>query len=586
MDVPPRLRIFRPADSDPAAEEMSSPVDAPALDSSIVPSDSTSGSTSVVSVPQREAVTSRESDNGQSLWRRLVPFTGSLILLVLLSGCSAFRPLKGVPVQNLPWESRGESRANMETIDLSRLGQTPAPAYLLDSGDVLAIYIEGVLGRVEEVPPVYIPQNGDSHPSLGYPIPVREDGAISLPLIPPLMVRGMTIPQVEDLVRRTYTSDKQILEKGRERILVSLQRARSYKITVLRQETSNIPLVSQASGSIQLGQTKKGTGQIVVLPAGENDVLHALTLSGGLPGLDAQNAIYVLRRPRQHVIPARMPISARTPSRPSSRTSTQPTIQLTSGQGAYGGRYGFAAAGAGINGGPQWGHSVPEPDPTQSVDLEGYGHSAPHAFGQAPNVGGGATIDSTGERGAYCPPELKPYLSSGVQIFRIPIRLRPGEEAQFSEPDIILFDGDIVFIETRETEIFYTGGLLGGGQYLLPRDYDLDVLDAIAVAQSTQGQGGGTGFGSRIGGISSVNQDISVSASDLVVIRRFPDGQRMNIKVNLNRALRDPNENLIIQPGDRLILRYRPMEAIGAFIERNLLAGAVFSLAAQQATSK
>lgn len=484
-------------------------------------------------------------------------------------------------------ECRGESRANMETIDLSRLGQTPAPAYLLDSGDVLAIYIEGVLGRIEEVPPVYIPQNGDSNPSLGYPIPVREDGTISLPLIHPLMVRGMTIGQVEDLVRRTYTSDKQILEQGRERILVSLQRARTYKITVLRQETSNIPLVAQSSGSIQLGQTKKGTGQIVVLRAGENDVLHALTLSGGLPGLDAQNAIYVLRRPRQSPFPARMPISARTPSQTSPRTSAQPPIQLTSGQGAYAGRYGLAMPAAGSNGRPQWGHSVPEPDPTQPVELEGASLSMPQGgFGHSPGTGGGATMDSTGDGGGYCPPELRPYLSSGVQIFRIPIRLRPGEEAQFSEPDIILLEGDIVFIESRETEIFYTGGLLGGGQYLLPRDYDLDVLDAIAVAQSQQSSSGGTGFGSRIGGISAINQDISVSASDLVVIRRFPDGQRMNIKINLNRALRDPNENLIVQPGDRLILRYRPMEAVGAFIERNLLAGAVFTLAAQQAQAK
>ena len=56
----------------------------------------------------------------------------------------------------------------------------------------------------------------------------------------------------------------------------------------------------------------------------------------------------------------------------------------------------------------------------------------------------------------------------------------------------------------------------------------------------------------------------------------------MNIKVNLNQALRDPNENLIIQPGDRLVLRYTCMEAVGAFIERNLLAGSIFGLAASQ----
>lgn len=581
MDVPPRLRIYRPADFDPAADEASSPMDAPAMDSSVVPA----GSVTVPTDPLLDAAAVGDSDVGQSLWRRLVPFTGSLLLLVLLSGCAACRPLPGTPVRFLAPEYHGPSRANMETIDLSRLGQTPAPAYLLDSGDVLAIYIEGVLGRVEEVPPVFIPQNGVSNPSLGYPIPVREDGTISLPLIPPLNVRGMTIPQVEDLVRRTYTADRQILEKGHERIMVSLQRARTYKITVLRQETSNVPLVGQSSGSIQLGQSKKGTGQIVILQAGENDVLHGLTVSGGLPGLDAQNAIYVLKRPRPQAFPHHRPITTRTPSKAFLQTGTETPIQLTSGQGAYAGRDDFVTPATGKK--AQWGHSLPEPDPTQPVELEGNFQPVPQAnSGYAPGAGGAPLDSGLGQGGAYCPPELRPYLSSGVHIVRIPIRLHAGEEALFSEPDIILFDGDIIFIESRETEVFYTGGLLGGGQYLLPRDYDLDVLDAIAVATSQQVSTGGNGFGSRIGGISAVNQDISVSASDLVVMRRFPDGQRMNIKINLNRALRDPTENLIIQPGDRLILRYRPLEAIGAFIERNLLAGAVFSLAAQQATAK
>ena len=47
---------------------------------------------------------------------------------------------------------------------------------------------------------------------------------------------------------------------------------------------------------------------------------------------------------------------------------------------------------------------------------------------------------------------------------------------------ILLHDGDIVFIESRETEVFYTGGLLGGNQFALPRDYDIDVVRAICAA--------------------------------------------------------------------------------------------------------
>ena len=612
------LRIFRPAATDVIADIPVPPSDAPALEPTLPASDKKAAELVAGSAVTDAASVGAGADSHEqpriappvgmssgptkltglpaSLMQRLMLFTGCVVMGILCSGCSAFRPLKGVPVQALPWDMRGVSRANMETIDLSRLSQSQPPAHLVDSGDVLAVYIEGALGKIEDVPPVFMPQNAESQPSLGYPIPVREDGSISLPLIRPMVVRGMTIAQVEDVVRRTYTVDKQILEPGGERILVSLQKPRTFKVTVLRQEASNSLVTSQSgNGSIQLGQTKKGTGQIVTLQVGENDVLRALTLSGGLPGLDAQNAIYILRRPRA----AYQPWMAGTTV---SRKSASPTpVQLTSGLNPYGARYVTPIPSE--NGrGEAWGHSSPQQPVEEGhlVQLEGAGtpdgweqgqvnpvqaqqavppgpHSPPFAE-NAPLPEHSPSLAN----GPYVPHELQDFMSNGARVLRIPIRLHPGEEANFGEQDIILHDGDILFIESRETEIFYTGGLLGGGQHMLPRDYDLEVLDAISIAQGGQQSGGGAGFGSRIGGISAVNQDISVSASDLVVIRRMPDGSRMNIKVNLNKALRDENENLLIQPGDRLILRYTPIEAVGAFIERNLLAGSLLGLAAQQ----
>lgn len=531
--------------------------------------------------------------------QRQVLLLSCLLCWMSLPGCSAFKPLHGIPVQALPWEERGISRANMETIDLSRLGQALPPAHFVDSGDVLAIYIEGILGRIEDVPPVFMPQNSESQPSLGYPIPVREDGTISLPLIRPISVRGMTIAQIEDLVRRTYTVDKQILESGKERILVSLQKARTYKVTVLRQETSNSPFVSQTSGgAIQLGQSKKGTGQIVVLPVGENDVLRALTLSGGLPGLDAQNAIYVLRRAQasQRPFAYGIPISQKSKTKVKSRAESTAPIHLTSGENAYGGRYGGTAQPIAGGQSAAWGHSAPQSTTGRLVQLEG---AAPTVVRPAPSQalepGDGpppaALLGNEGlltqplpimPNGVVVPSELRPYMAQGARVLRIPIRLSSVEQANFCEADIILNDGDILFIESRETEIFYTDGLLGGGQFVLPRDYDLDVLDAISIAQGKQSQSGGSGIGQRVGGIAASNQDITVSASDLNIIRRLPDGQRINIKVDLNLALRDPNENLLIQPGDHLVLRYTCIEAVGAFIERNLLAGSIFGLAASQ----
>src|SRR5262249_59933536 len=39
-----------------------------------------------------------------------------------------------------------------------------------------------------------------------------------------------------------------------------------------------------------------GRGHVVDLPAYENDVLHALALTGGLPGLDAYDAVLIARQ--------------------------------------------------------------------------------------------------------------------------------------------------------------------------------------------------------------------------------------------------------------------------------------------------
>ena len=161
-------------------------------------------------------------------------------------------------------------------------------------------------------------------------------------------------------------------------------------------------------------------------------------------------------------------------------------------------------------------------------------------------------------------------------IVKIPIRLSPGEQVNLTREDIILHDGDVVFIESRDTEIFYTGGLLGGGQYTLPRDYDLDILGAISIAQG----GNNSSNGKSTGGPSALNQDVTISASNAIILRQLPNGTQLPIKVDLYQAVRDPSQRVLIQPGDYIILQYTKSEAIAAFIERHLLEGALFGLAA------
>src|SRR5260221_2037845 len=78
--------------------------------------------------------------------------------LAVMQGCAALsNPVaNGIPVRKLPPELLGESKANLQTIPLSLLRQPRADAYKLAAGDVLGIWIEGVLGEKGQPPPVRV----------------------------------------------------------------------------------------------------------------------------------------------------------------------------------------------------------------------------------------------------------------------------------------------------------------------------------------------------------------------------------------------------------------------------------------------
>ncbi len=460
---------------------------------------------------------------------RWVVLSGALVV-PLCSGCAAFHPIDGVPARYLPDEFKSPHRDDTVPIDLSLLKQTPPKDYLIDAGDVLGVYVESVLGNAElSVPPVHVPQNQDDPPSIGFPIAVRSDGTITLPYLDPIDVRGMTIQQVEQRVREGYTKDHPILQRDSPPpVMVTLQKPRGYRVLVVRQEvgtdfTSEGAISTFNPGNFgNLGASKRGNAGVMRLPAYKNDVLHALAESGGLPGLDAANAIYVIRNNRAPIVVDEEPVES-------------DEIELQSGE---------------IDG-IVWGHAMPL---QSSVTFEDqWGHC------ELPFIIGNATIESP-------------------QIVKIPLRLAPGEVPHFSEDDIILEDGDIVFIDTREREIYFTGGLLGGGQFTLPRDYDRDVLQAISIALS--GSDPGNTVNRSIGGVASLNQDVTVGASNIIVLRKLPNGTEVPIKINLYEALRNPSERVLIQPGDYVMLQYTKLEAVGAFIERHIIAPASLGVAA------
>jgi hypothetical protein len=268
---------------------------------------------------------------------------------------------------------------------------------------------------------------------------------------------------------------------------VTLIRQRTYQVLVVREDSAGG--FDTATGTA--GPLRRGLAKAVDLKAYQNDVLHALSETGGLPGLDAKNEIKILR-------------------------------------GAFADAQGRAAL---LNG------------------MEG----------------GGYDVEDT------CKTK-----NDNPNIVIIPLRVRPTDPPpSYREEDIILTTGDIVFISTREREVYYTGGLLSGREQLLPRDYDLDVLGAIAVANGSIAVAAGSGGGGQgamfAGGSGSfTNPRGLIPPTEVIVVRTVEGGYQIPIKVNINRAISNPAERILIKPGDLVLLQYTPIELIANIALNNV----------------
>ena len=117
----------------------------------------------------------------------------------------------------------------------------------------------------------------------------------------------------------------------------------------------------------------------------------------------------------------------------------------------------------------------------------------------------------------------------------------------------MLTDGDVLVVGARPTEVYYTSGLLRGGEHPIPRDRNLTVFEAVALAGGPISTGARGGFG--LG---------TVGPTELNVIRSNGRNGRVNIRVDLSRAS-DPSQQILVAPGDHLILRNKPIETIGNF---------------------
>ena len=160
-------------------------------------------------------------------------------------------------------------------------------------------------------------------------------------------------------------------------------------------------------------------------------------------------------------------------------------------------------------------------------------------------------------------------IGNAASYVRIPMRVPPGSAPPFRPEDVILHDGDIIFIEARDTEVFYTGGLLFAGQYPLPRDYDLDVVEAIVLVRSAVVNGGvnNINFSGTL-----LQQGIGFPNPSLItILRQTPDCGQVAIHVDLNKALRDPRERVTIRARDLIILQQTTGEALTGYLTNTVL---------------
>ena len=428
-------------------------------------------------------------DNHVSTANRHRNFAYRMMLLVAtvvsfsMTGCTAlFSPIDTIPASRIPPQFLAEPQASKVPLDPARLRQTKPEFYTLDSKDVLGVFIEGVVGNFDEAPPVNDPgPNSDLPPAIGYPFPVRQDGTLSLPLIKPIPVRGLTIEQAETLIQRAFRGGPEPILKENGRIIVTLLRERTYRVFVVRQDNSFAQRGQQFQGQGQRAQVtdrsdQSSRGFVLQLPAYKNDVLNALLQTGGIPGVNAKPEIRILR---------------------GDRLNTAKRDQ-------------------------------------QLAEFYRTNSAEQFPYGQVPNF------------------------EDATNAIRIPLRLKPGQVPNLRSEDIILRDGDVVYVDTRETDVYYTGGLLGGGEFPIPRDYDLDVLSAIALA------GNGIATGQRTGLLGGAAQN--VPPTELIVLRRIPGDRQLAIRVDLNDAINDPRQRILVKRGDTLVLRFKPQEEAINFV--------------------
>ncbi len=409
--------------------------------------------------------------------KRTLRYVLPLLLLGSLCGCQTTGyTTELIPASKVPCDLRGPVRGRCTPYPLTSLGQDKPAAHIVDAGDKLSVYVYGVIPSSRDESPViqrtqpvnqrYYPPNGSvSGATIGLPMEVDPNGLLDLPLIGQINVAGMTLSSVTETIKRLYR-EKQVVQEGSERVQVSLITPRVRRIVVIREDTPSPNVALLQPG--QVDHIHRGSAEVVDLPIYENDILHALAATGGLPGTDAAREIWVFKR----------------------KGLTNP-------------------------------HAVCLEE--LRVQTIGFVH-----------------MDE-----------------SAQQVVNVPLVGCPGQPVPYSASNVILDEGDVVYLPRRD-EYFYTGGLIGGAKIPLPRDKDVDIIEAISLAQgSVGGPLGKSGLALTAG-----TPGHMVAPTQATIIRKLPDGRQFSILVDIERALADPAERIRILPDDLVMFQFKKHEAV------------------------
>lgn len=406
------------------------------------------------------------------------------------TGCISYA-IHAVPAARLPDIYKAESKCKTVPVNLTLLRQEPPMEHIIGPGDTLGIYVPGIIaapagtegapGRspIISSPTVltqrdyYPPRGVPIVPNAGTPVLVAGDGTILISKLKPIDMRGRTLSEAAELIRQAYI-DSGLLNADTAEAQVTLIRPRVHRVLVLREDIGDASQTPQQLQRERLPFYQKGTGNVIDFPTYENDVLHVLAATGGLPGIETFNHVWVLK------------------SRSVRGAQDEVRLRLEAGNNAQ---------------------------------------------------------------------QVFQALNAQRTAIRIPLRVLPGEPLPFGPQDVILEDGDVVYLEPRTQDFFYTGGLLPGGQVPLPRDRDIDILEAIALSNGSLGGIGGilgNGIRTNSGNIGNI-----LPPTRAIVLRKLPNGQQLQIRCDLEHAKNSMTERILIQPGDYVMLYYKPGELAG-----------------------